>query len=209
MGVVHVAPYTLLTYTLGRSRRKKCDEKTPVCERCSISGRSCQWPSSTDLLDRRYASHPKSRYSPEDTILCLRSETTAHDQVTQDLEVFISRHFIDKYYRFLLLPNCHPDFYNGWINEIQELVVKEKSLHFSVLTNAASHIYNIDAVSGMQDLALSYYSKALRGLASMLERPKEPKLETHNGLLMSVMLLYLHGVSSFVSLYELQTLTCR
>ncbi|CAO2647315.1 Nn.00g082370.m01.CDS01 [Neocucurbitaria sp. VM-36] len=178
-----------------RSRRKKCDEKTPACDRCSLSGRSCQWPHSNDLVDRRYASHPESRYGTTtiETGLCLRSESASRGQVTYDLEVVISQHFIDKYYGLLLLPGCHPDFHNGWIDEIKELMVDEKSLRYSVLANAASHIYNIDDSSSMQHLALSYYSESLRGLASTLSRPKVTQLAKHNGVLMSVMLLYLHG----------------
>ncbi|KAF1847997.1 uncharacterized protein K460DRAFT_374944 [Cucurbitaria berberidis CBS 394.84] len=177
-----------------RSRRKKCDENTPACDRCLLSGRSCQWPKSTDLVDRRYASHPESRYGNTiETRLSLRSESASQGQATYGLEVAISRHFIDKYYGFLLLPGCHPVFHLGWIHEIQELMINEKSLRFSVLANAASHIHNINDSSSMQQLALHYYSEALRGLASTLARPKSSRLANHNGILMSVMLLYLHG----------------
>ncbi len=95
----------------------------------------------------------------------------------------------------LLLPGCRNEFYDGWLNKIQELMVDEKSLHYSMLTNAASHIYNTENSIEMQHLALSYYSKALRGLASIVSRPKSEHLANNNGLLMTVMLLYLHGVS--------------
>ncbi|KAH7396298.1 hypothetical protein BKA66DRAFT_454846 [Pyrenochaeta sp. MPI-SDFR-AT-0127] len=177
-----------------RSRRKKCDEKTPACDRCSLSGRACKWPDSSDLVDRRYTSHPRSRYtnSPEATI-CLRSESTTHVQATCDLEMFISRHFIEKFYNLLLLPGCHSDFHDGWIKEIQELMVENRSLQCSVLMNAASHIYNTDNFPGMRHRALDYYSQALRSLASSLAQPKALQLTKHNGVLSSVMLLYLHG----------------
>ncbi|EXJ85680.1 hypothetical protein A1O1_06046 [Capronia coronata CBS 617.96] len=70
-------------------------------------------------------------------------------------------------------------------------MVQYKSLQYSVLANAASHIHFIDDSSQMQELALTYYSHALRGLSELL--PKTSQLENHNGVLMSVMLLYLHG----------------
>jgi hypothetical protein len=125
--------------------------------------------------------------------ISLASASATHRQVTTSLEMVISRHFVEKYYGLLLLPNCHIDFYDGWITEIQQLMVEHKCLHYSVLANAASHLHFIDASSQMQELALTYYSKALRGLSNLLGRTSG--LENHNGLLMSVMLLYLHGVS--------------
>jgi hypothetical protein len=148
------------------------------------------------LVDRRFASHPQSRYADTNdaTVVCLRSEDAAHAQLTFDLEVVISRHFIEKYYEFLLLPNCHPSFHDGWIRDIQELMGEDESLRYSVLANAASHIHNMDTNPGMQSLALKYYSKSIRRLSKVLVQANDPYLTSYNGLLMSVMLLYLHGV---------------
>ena len=181
----------------GRNRRKKCDEGRPNCMRCSTSGRKCEWLGETQLLDRRYASHPKSRYSSTGSVtsVCLRSESATHRKLTIDLEVIISRHFIEKYYHFLLLPNCHRAFHDGWIKEIQELMVTDESLRYSVLANAASHIHNVDANPAMQSISLHYYSKSIRRLADVLSLATNRYLASYNGFLMSVMLLYLHGVS--------------
>jgi hypothetical protein len=179
----------------GRHRRKKCDERRPACSRCAMSDRVCEWPSVRQLVDRRYAAHPRSRYGPADNIavVSIQSESTAREQLTIDLEVIISRHFIEKYYCFLLLPNCHRDFRDGWIVEIQELMATDESLRYSVLANAASHIHNMDANPGMQSVALQYYSKSIRGLTTILDQASNPYLASCNGFLMSVMLLYLHG----------------
>ncbi|KAH3950605.1 hypothetical protein HBH70_111440 [Parastagonospora nodorum] len=178
-----------------RNRRKKCDERRPNCVRCAISGRKCEWLGETQLVDRRYASHPKSRYSSTDSValVCLRSENAAHKKLTLDLEVMISRHFIEKYYHFLLLPNCHRAFHDGWIQEIQELMVMDESLRYSVLANAASHIHNVDTNPAMQSISLHYYSKSIRRLADVLSLATNRYLASYNGFLMSVMLLYLHG----------------
>jgi hypothetical protein len=180
----------------GRDRRKKCDERTPVCSRCSSSGRACEWPNSKQLLDRRYASHPGSRHGKASSpgLVCLQSENTARGQLSIDLEVVISRHFIEKYYGFLLLPNCHQDFREGWIRDIQILMVTDEGLRYSVLANAASHIHNADTNPVMQRIALQYYSKSIRGLTDVLSHANDPYLTTSNGFLMSIMLLYLHGV---------------
>ncbi|CAM1510683.1 Fc.00g010180.m01.CDS01 [Cosmosporella sp. VM-42] len=217
-----------------RKRRKKCDENDPVCDGCESSGRECHWPLPADLLDRRYASHYRSRhrenvakYKSQHTInqtgdpqmsaevqpdvqgpshcpwhsattgvhLCPPSPLTevavAHSAISQHLEVLISRHFVDRYYSLLLLPSCHPGIYHGWLTEIQKLTVSNKSLHYSALACAASHIYSIDASWRMHDLALTYYSNALRELSKLLATTSQP--ENHNGVLMSVILLYLHG----------------
>jgi hypothetical protein len=162
-----------------------------------MSNRACEWPSKNQLVDRRYASHPTSRYCSADSTVwvCLQPESTAREKLTVDLEVIISRHFIEKYYRFLLLPNCHRAFHDGWIREIQELMVTDESLRYSVLANAAAHIHNMDMNQGMQSVALQYYSKSIRGLTNILDEASNPYLASCNGFLMSVMLLYLHGVS--------------
>ncbi|KAI1614225.1 hypothetical protein EDD37DRAFT_594913 [Exophiala viscosa] len=201
-----------------RNRKKKCDETRPACQRCVALGLSCQWPTAEDLVDRRCTPARRQKsvsLSPVlsktrlhhvhdrvgsvaggpafeiDSRLSLLSESVAHRALSRDLEPVIARHFVDKYYDLLLLPNCHPDYYWGWISDIQRLMRECKSLQYSVLACAASHLHYIDDSSQMQELALTYYSHALRGLSELLAQPGQ--LESHNGLLMSVILLYLHG----------------
>lgn len=216
----------------GRQRRKKCDEKLPVCDGCSTSGRKCSWPTSADLLDRRFSSHDWSRHQTPTPRLAQLKETqcpersvqvkedredigpvpvkwrptsdsdpkvrflaeamAAHGVISRDLQIVLSRHFVERYYGLLLLPCCHLGFYNGWLTEIQHLMLSHKSLYFSVLACAASHIHLSDESTPMQGLALTYYTNATKELSSLLN--STPELANHNGLLMSVMLLYLHGV---------------
>ncbi|KAJ4299572.1 hypothetical protein N0V90_004818 [Kalmusia sp. IMI 367209] len=83
------------------------------------------------------------------------------------------------------------EFSNGWIQEIKKLMTQSKSLRYSVLANAASNLHFIESSGKFQELALTYYSKALRGLSDLLTRADQ--LENHNSILMSMMLLYLHG----------------
>jgi hypothetical protein len=134
------------------------------------------------------------------TTAWLLSESAAHRVLRHDLEGVLSRHFVEKYYDLLLLPNCHPEFHHGWIHEMGDLMLQHKSLQYSVLACAASHIHFIDASSPMQELALTYYSQAIRGLSEILAMSSASQpIENNNGLLMSVMLLYLHGVRSIPS----------
>jgi hypothetical protein len=112
----------LKQHLTGRSRRKKCDEKSPLCGRCGQSNRECLWPTRDELVDRRYASHQNSRYatvlapgdqaSIESSLLFRLSESVAYGQISRDLEGVAERHFVSQYYRLLILPNCHPGNYN-------------------------------------------------------------------------------------------------
>jgi hypothetical protein len=161
------------------------------------------------LVDRRFASHPKSRHgsTSHEALICFKSESTAQRRSAIDLEIVISRHFIEKYYGFLLLPNCHRSFHDGWISEIQELMTTNRGLRYSVFANAASHIHNIDTHQGMQSLALQYYSKSIRELSDVLDQANNPCIVSCNGFLTSVMLLYLHGVGILSSTATLRCLT--
>lgn len=73
-----------------------------------------------------------------------------------------------------------------------------------MLCNAASNLHLIESSNMMQELALTYYSKALRGLSDMLSRAVP--VENTNSILMSMMLLYLHGVRSGYPLSNLNQL---
>lgn len=74
-------------------------------------------------------------------------------------------------------------------------MVDDKSLRYAVLANAASHISIMDTNPDMESLALNYYSRAMKGLSGVLANANDPYLASCDGFLMSVMLLYLHGVS--------------
>ncbi|KAH6983706.1 fungal-specific transcription factor domain-containing protein, partial [Ilyonectria destructans] len=189
-----------------RKRRKKCDERLPICDGCNLSRRHCQWPTLPDLLDRRFASHNRSRYNqPQTAIAHFKPLGTTVDSelatfskvpaaqgvVSRDPEPVVLRHFMERFYSLLILPNCHPSFYNGWLIEIQDLIVHHKGLYYSVLACAASHIYCANSSSQMQELSLTYYSNSIRELVRFLTRAS--RLENDNGLLMSVMLLCLQG----------------
>ncbi|KIV96701.1 hypothetical protein PV10_00530 [Exophiala mesophila] len=122
---------------------------------------------------------------------CFLAESVSHQILSRDLEMAIARHFSDKYYRLILLPNCNAEFYIGWITQIELLMAHYKSLQYSVLACAASHLHFIDASDQMQELSLTYYSQSIRGLSEILAA--KAHLENDNGFLTSVILLYLHG----------------
>lgn len=199
----------------GRNRHKKCSEEYPVCQRCASSGRRCQWPTSEELTDRRHLTRrprllspspasqsqspeavrsqlsPKA-FSPTSLKLCLLSESTALQASSRDLQSVLSRHFIDRYLDLILLPNRHPKFYNAWVTEFQAPMKPQSGLQYSMLACATSHLYLIDPSPRMQELALRYYFYAIQGISNDLTIAS--RLENDNGLLLSIILLYLDGV---------------
>lgn len=140
----------------------------------------------------------EEQHALEEVRVCLISASTAHRALYRDITSLISKHFLDKYYNLILLPNCGLDYYWDSLNELQRLAPTCKSLQYSILSSAAAHLYSIDKSAQMQELALTYYSHALRDLQQLLQTNLQ--VETHDGLLMSVVLLYTLGVSLVLSL---------
>lgn len=255
-GLRHVTSPSPLTISMaiihpGRQRRKKCDERLPVCNGCSSSRRACRWPSRSDMTDRRFGksrddhhpepsppprppaagrglhdpSYPRDRDDGDDItllaavvrcqegILAQRRSPRGLDgdaapvgsflaleagiaqaAMSRGMEHAICRHFARRYYGLLVLPDCHPGFYDAWLGEILDLMVRNRSLYYSVLACAATHLHFIDATPQLQHLALTYYSNSISSLSRQIE-VAATRVENHNGVLISVMLLYLHGVS--------------
>ncbi|CAG9975556.1 unnamed protein product [Clonostachys byssicola] len=209
-----------------RRRRKKCDEKLPICVNCISSHRHCQWPTFADLYDRRYASHSESRYRDnlskpqesssdhdglhEECRSCrsshgqhnpflldagVSSSAVAQRVLSQELDCHISRHFVKKFYSLLLLPYCHTQYHDGWLSELRQAMDTHKSLYYSILACAASHMSIIDASSNMKYIALAYYTNSVRELASLLSTISQDV--KNDGLLMTIMMLSLHGLASW------------
>ena len=109
------------------------------------------------------------------------------------MEPFLGRHFVQEYFDLLLNPDSNVAFHDDWINDIQRLMQSSKSLKYSVLANAASHMHWIDGTPQMQELALSYYSRSVKDLSTTLASPSLPNNQFY-ATLMAIILLYLHGV---------------
>lgn len=188
-----------LSHQIGRSIRKKCDEMLPVCSRCRSSERACVWPTSSQMVDLRYAAHPRSRHNANTTTATLQclsaSRVAAHSQHCRDVESVLSEHFFDRYHRFLLLPKRYRDFNDSWMKDIRKLMVNNKSLQYSLLANAASHMYNRDGIPSMMSVALTYYSLSMKSLSITLVAATDSNLASSDACLMAIIFLYLHGVS--------------
>lgn len=71
--------------TLGRARRKKCDENKPSCNGCTKLHITCIWPRIGTLVDRREKVSPRSRWSPRPTSRQVTDmEHHQHPEITTD-----------------------------------------------------------------------------------------------------------------------------
>jgi hypothetical protein len=122
--------------------------------------------------------------------LSVKSESIASQIMRRDIEPIVSANFFDKYFDMIVLPNCHPQFYHGWISEIKELMTLHPSLYYSMLACSAAQVHSLSGTSQLHGLALEYYGQSMRYVSRLLD---SESLVNHNGLLMSIILLYLHG----------------
>jgi hypothetical protein len=195
-----------------RSRKIKCDEQRPKCACCVASQRVCTWPTIDLLVDRRnrarHALPPRSdadQHGIEQTnsATCLDSiglplSTAGFDIVFRTLEtgleVAMIRHFVDDFYPHLINLDCDRQFRLEWLRSIQEWMPHCMGLRYSVLANAASNLFLAGQCSRMRDLALHYYTRSLRGLATTISQSETSEWKCGgNDVLTSMIFLYLHG----------------
>jgi hypothetical protein len=195
-----------------RKRKKKCNEQRPKCLYCVTSQRTCVWPSVDLLIDGRNRARRASSQSsdagrqkirqPDDAkaLVSTGSSMLAADfdialrTLGSGLEVAIAHHFVDHYYPHLISFDCDPTFRLEWLSSIQKSMPQCTSLRYSVLANAASHIFLTGQCPQMQDLAIHYYTRSLRGLGTAISHLDTSNWQfAHNDILTSIIFLYLHG----------------
>jgi hypothetical protein len=110
------------------------------------------------------------------------------------LEIAVARHFVDHFYPHLLSLDCDRHFHQEWLRSIQKSMPHSTGLRYSVLANAASHLFLAGRCPQMQDLALHYYTRSLRGLGTAISQSDTNDWECgKNDILTSMIFLYLHG----------------
>ncbi|KXJ87154.1 hypothetical protein Micbo1qcDRAFT_125212 [Microdochium bolleyi] len=111
--------------------------------------------------------------------------------MSRELPAILSQHFVERYFDLILLPSSHRGFHDDWLAGIKNLMSSHDGLYYSVLACSASHIHLLNNSTPAQSFSLQYYSSATKALSVQLTGPADP--EDDNGLLMTVVLLYLHG----------------
>lgn len=195
-----------------RRRKKKCDEQRPECAHCVALQRECTWPTIDLLVDRRNRARrapplkaDTDRHSVEQAneatcLVSLQSPLSVAGcgvvvrTLETGLESAIAHHFVDHFYPHLLSLDCDRQFRLEWLRSIQEWMPNCTGLRYSVLANAASHLFLAGQCSRMQDLALHYYNRSLRGLSTAISQCDMSEWKYGgNDILTSMIFLYLHG----------------
>jgi hypothetical protein len=108
----------------------------------------------------------------------------------RDVEPLVSANFFDNYFDMVLLPDCHPQFYHGSLGEIKDLMTKHPSLYFALLACSAAQVCSLSGTSQLHGLALEYYDRGIKHVSELLD---VDSVANHDGLLITIILLYLHG----------------
>jgi hypothetical protein len=168
----------------------------PTCQRCLQGCRPCTWPTHDQMTDRRYLSRSKS--SEISSIISPYATPAIIQAANQEiLEPILMHHFRDKLLPLLSSPESSSELYDRFFCRIQQNAPTYKKLRYTVLANTASHLYLTDRSSQMQDLALGYYSQSLREMSREVAKPTCTVDDTEGTILISIIMLYLHGVCTF------------
>ena len=114
----------------------------------------------------------------------------------------VSANFFDKYFDMIILPDCHPQFYHGWLSSLRSLSLQHPSLYYSILACSASQVYVLKQVQPFRQLTLEYYDRSIKGVSQLLSTSGEA-VATNNALLMSIILLYIHGCLGHATLADI------
>jgi hypothetical protein len=210
--------------TLGRSRRKKCDEQSPRCGKCVKSKRVCSWPGKDDLWDRRHQRASKSANSPSKrpetvpvqcmpvlapklssvgqaspVIVCrevsINTDLLNSNKFNSDLEVDCFRHFLDGFLPLLLLSSAHPGFRTTYIPEVVHMLLEFDGLRDIALACGASHLHASTANLRMHEAGIMYYSRAVSQVSRALDNIDWSRDGFNDAVLCCITFLYIHGVS--------------
>lgn len=222
--MVPISSATLRTKTgclTCRTRRKKCNEERPQCGNCLKSGRVCSWPSENDLFDRRHSrtsrTSPAASKSPEVSVaqttpsqltVCRSSGATTSicreiafgtdlfnsGMFKSDLELDCFHQFVEGFLPLLILPSTHSGFRASYIPEVVEMMVNFEGFKNVALACGAARMYTLTGSSQMDNAGITYYTQAVSQVNQALSSIDFTK-ETSDAVLMTVIFLYIHGVS--------------
>lgn len=116
-----------------------------------------------------------------------------HKLISRDIESVLSMHFEGEYARLIIPPGGHPRFFDKWAGELHVMRSEFKAFSYAAMACSASHLHYKNLSGQMQELALTYYCHALRQLAQLLAS-NSTGIEHHNGVIMAILTLCMHGV---------------
>lgn len=211
-------------HPVGRTIRKKCDEKRPWCSRCNKTGTVCVWPSEVDLHDRRNqrgprprrdghsefrtsseAAHRSSRSLDQRTgrldlsfvtdISCGPSWLFKSAPIASDLELVCFNYFLEKIPK-LLLSSAHPGFEATMVREIFHKVFLFDGLWNVAIACGAACLSSTTSQPQISDLGVSRYYASIGQVSRALPSIDSSSNEHYAAVQTAIMFLYIHGVST-------------
>lgn len=220
----HACNLTLANTTTGRKRKTKCGEEKPICCNCASSNRRCDWPSAADLRDRRHLTRRQRAglsvpYADADSP---SSSTPAHTKGQEGVEVVAEKfdlilapslgsmapairsqveldlvyHFLNKFFSLLVLPTWNTSHFLEYQFQLVNMMMHHDNVKYAVLASCAANKYILSNHRRYQNLALIYYSKAVKGVSDAVLQLHSQNRAPDDSLLATVVYLYLHDVCS-------------
>ena len=210
----------LLNLAVGRSRHKKCDEELPRCQRCTVSARTCLWPATEDLYDKRHhalKSTTSLKFAEPQAITrdiweqCysagnrrLESVVTSPPGISflaeiatfsrAHVESTLFGHFFEHLCPLLILPACGSHIVGEIYGEMTGLIAKCDSFRHAILACSAVHL-DVSGAGLLSQTALTYYNRSISLIQQSLANMDQSQMAKDSGLLLSVMFLYVYSVS--------------
>lgn len=203
----------------GRRRKKKCGEESPICHRCSTSGYLCTWPSMRDLVDKRtrpfeqktsfaHIEDPTKPYNAswlrsahEIINNCWSLYSAPNALGASRIEYELLHHFFYQFLPGLLSSAWNKAHYMEYRNHLMELIMNFQGVKYAVLASCASNISMLTSNSRYQNIALGFYSHAVKDVNFALAEISSKNLTPSDALIVAVIYLYIHDVS-FKCLFE-------
>ncbi|EWG45885.1 hypothetical protein FVEG_15880 [Fusarium verticillioides 7600] len=197
-----------------RHRRVKCDEAKPSCRNCSRFGRSCSWPSTSDMADKR---HRRRRATPsslpsasERTSPPKPTDETSHEMVPilnnraplttinyplceTEIEFELVHHFYSFHFNSLTLPTKDKSYFFQCQSDLMDMMSHNKTVKYAILANCASNKHTLMNNDRYRLIALRYYTEAMRGLNQELVDFCPSDAYRHSCLLTVASYLYVYN----------------
>lgn len=165
---------------LGRTRRKKCSERKPICHGCSNLSLPCVWPeeeateshAAVKVVPRRITSNAQSESVSETAsllkpLLPARPNCLQYRPTTSENEDVLLKHFSDKYSHLLFQTHAHPGYRSGSLGMLAELKRVQCIID---LVYAISGLHLSNEIVRFNHISTEYYVSAIASLRAMVAK---------------------------------------
>lgn len=139
----------------------------------------------------------------------VRSNMLTAPLARSNMEGDLFRALLEAQQSWLVLPGAHPGFNHILIGKLVEHSAYFEGLKAILVANGASCLYSSTRHPSFYEISLTYYATGVSQVSSALSNTEHRSARLDDALLLSIMYLYIHGVSPAVSLYNFETSLCQ